>query len=73
LEEEKKKRPETEQSRAEDVVRAAEDKEKGNGDVEMAAVEELEIFWTCTKIFVYKIFLAALTCYIKKMKQNGTK
>jgi hypothetical protein len=30
-------------------------------------------FWTYTKIFVYKIFLAALTCYIKKIKQNGTK
>jgi hypothetical protein len=38
-EEEEEKRPETEESGAEDVIRVAEDKEKGDGDVEMAAVE----------------------------------
>jgi hypothetical protein len=43
-EEEEEKRPETEQSRMEDVVRVTEDKEKGDGDVEMVVAEELEIF-----------------------------
>jgi hypothetical protein len=38
-EEEEEKRPETEESGVEDVVRVAEDKEKGDGDVEMAAAE----------------------------------
>jgi hypothetical protein len=38
-EEEEEKRPETEESGAENVARVAEDKEKGDGDVEMVAAE----------------------------------
>jgi hypothetical protein len=38
-EEEEERRPETEERRVQDVVRAAENKEKGDGDVEMVVAK----------------------------------